>query len=242
MAHGTLDWGRSTGDNTTFVLTDLGEQAVRNGSIVSFDRRGDVMWFDGFENGEHMWEENLSGTGAARAISTAEARNGAQSELLTGGSDTQRLSRIIHRVAKPAGDRYGVEVSWNRPGFLDNFVIRMVIFDGANSTEFSIRWRDTDDDLQFLNSSSSFETFATSIDPAIAETLFHTFKLVGDISLNRYVRFIFNGTEYDLSANAGDRDTDTTTPSISMQVELISRAGQNDTVFVDDAIITQNES
>ena len=55
MTHGVQDFGASSGQNSTYGLTDLGELAVRLGSPVSFDRRGDVVMMETFEDGLDAW-------------------------------------------------------------------------------------------------------------------------------------------------------------------------------------------
>ena len=65
MAGETPDYGRLSAQATVFPVTDLGELAARLGSIVSHDRRGDVIWLDGFEDGLDKWQPTTSGSGAA---------------------------------------------------------------------------------------------------------------------------------------------------------------------------------
>jgi len=62
MAHGTPDWGVTASKKTIYSLHDMGELAVRLGSIVSFDRRGDVIFSDSFQNG--LGKVYASGVGA----------------------------------------------------------------------------------------------------------------------------------------------------------------------------------
>jgi len=55
VAHGTPDWGVTAGARTVYQMTDLGELAVRLGSIVTHDRRGDVIFLEDFEEGMGRW-------------------------------------------------------------------------------------------------------------------------------------------------------------------------------------------
>ena len=86
MAHGTPDWGVTAGAVTTYQVTDLGELAVRLGSPISHDRRGDVIWWDDFECTLNKWQTVANGAGSSVALSDARARNGRYSALLISGS------------------------------------------------------------------------------------------------------------------------------------------------------------
>ena len=117
----------------------------------------------------------------------------------------------------------------------------MEINDGASRVQFQVRYRDTDDDLQYRDSVGAYITFATDITLIDTNRIFHTAKLVVDGRLGQYLRFIWDNTEYDLSGNAGFTVAPLTVARMDVIIDLVGRAGQNDIVYVDDVIITQNE-
>ena len=57
MGHGYPDYGTQGPVSTVHSIQDLGELAVRLGSIVTFDRRGNVLWLDGFDSGIGAWSK-----------------------------------------------------------------------------------------------------------------------------------------------------------------------------------------
>ncbi|KKL78908.1 hypothetical protein LCGC14_2020090, partial [marine sediment metagenome] len=74
-----------------------------------------------------------------------------------------------------------------------------------------------------------------------ALAFFHTWKLVLDPDGTTYRRFILNEIHYDLSDIPVDVLSLTTTPKLTVTATLVGRSGSNDTVAVDDLILTQNE-
>jgi hypothetical protein len=218
------------------------ELAARTGSIVTHDRRGEVIYTDDFESSLLKWETGTSGTGASAALSTAAARNGGQSVLLTGGSDTGLSAEIIKYWPLPIPTKLGTSIGIARGATnFDHITIRTLIEDGTNTLEFAIRYSLTDLELLYLNSSNAYVAFATDVRLQERSNLFHSFKLVTDKNSQMYVRAIVNETEYNLSAHAGRVQSAANPPEWQTLITLISTSGDNSTAYVDDFILTQNE-
>ena len=241
MAHGTPDYGVTAGRATVYQLTDLGELAVRLGSPVSHDRRGDVIWWDDFEWGLNKWEPAFDGTGGSVALSTARSRNGRSSCLLTAGSDSLLTAEIDRRQALPSIARLGVEFSFANIGNFGYIELRCVARTTTGRNTFTVRWDDATNVLQYTDSTGGLVTFATGVNLAAVATLFHTLKMVFDVAATEYVRVILDSTQYDLSGIAGEQVVATTTPYLDLRIRLFGDAAQNDQAYIDDVILTQNE-
>ena len=241
MAHGKPDYGVTGGAATVYQMSDLGELAARLGSTITFDRRGDVIWWDDFECGLAKWPVSLSGTGAAGALSTIRARNGRSSLLLTGGSDANRTAIAVHAEPFARLSRFGFEWSFNLPLAIDYVKGVIFVYDGVNQTFWEWKWSDTLNAVRYLDGATVLDVTAASVDILNGGTQFSTMKLVVDPSANRYVRGLFNNREIDLDGVSGVQFPDAQAARIVLQIEVHSRAGQNDQVYVDDTILTQNE-
>ena len=132
------DWGAPPGPKTIFEVTDLGEVTVRLGSIITFDRGGDVVWFDDFENGIGKWETELSGSGAAIDLALGRSRNGLYAARLVAGSDASELARIIKVLPSPDTDSLGIEYSFQFAQAGDQLDLTLRLYDGTNLTEYGI--------------------------------------------------------------------------------------------------------
>ncbi|GAI56753.1 unnamed protein product, partial [marine sediment metagenome] len=76
MAHGQPDFGMYQIAKTIYRLADMGELAVRLGSIVTHDRRGDVIWMDNFDSGIAKWYQFASDDDGLVEWSAERSRSG----------------------------------------------------------------------------------------------------------------------------------------------------------------------
>ena len=241
MAHGMPDYGIYAPKLTVFGLEDMAELAARLGSIVTFDRRGDVVWMDDFEDNIAKWAILGSGTGYGAALSTEAARNGAKSVKLTTGAAIGNGVSILREIPPPVLGKCGLEISWTAYGNLAYVLLIMTHFDGAKARQGQVRYRRPQNDLQYLDSTNTFQTFATPGDIRDNIVNFHTAKLVIDLKNDKYTRFILDAVTYDLSAYALRTGAAVTSPNLTYGVETETRAAENTSNYVDDCIVTQNE-
>jgi hypothetical protein len=241
MAHGYPDFGLTQGAVTTHGVRDLGELAVRLGSIVSFDRRGELVWFDDFEDTLNKWTTDFSGTGAAAAISTTRARNGAQSVKLTAGSSLSNRSRIEHKHALPVVSRLGFEFSWQMESVIDYLQAVMLVRRTPVLLQYIIRWTLNTETLAYVDSVSQLQTIVTGVSLAVADTQFHTFKLVIDEETQEFRHVIIDDVQYDLEGIPAVVSPTATQPEWEVSISAVGTEGNNDVVYVDDVILTQNE-
>ena len=238
---GLPDWGRIKKDVGVSPLSDLGELAARLGSINTYDRRGDTVWMDDFEDGIIKWSTDTLGTGAAVASSSVYARNGAKSAKLTGGSDEDRYALITHRVTPLVLSKVGFECSFNHSAAVQYVEWWLHYFNGTTIYHFAVRFSKVDGKLYYPATAYTWTAFATVAGLFYGPIPFHTCKLVADPVALKYVRFLLDETEYDLSAYAPWSEAASGTPYWEGEIKVVSLGNQNGVVYVDDVIITQNE-
>jgi len=241
MAHGYPDWGLYTPKKTTYLLPDLAELAVRLGSIVTFDRRGDVIFLDDFEKGIQKWVFAGSGTGAGAVNSTESARNGEFSVKLTTGDAAGDYARLTRYSFPPVLSKIGFEISFTSDANVRHHQWGIGYYDGTNVHEGHIRFDVQNSNLQYYGDDAAWHIFATDIRVYGVTYLFHTIKLVIDIENDRYTRFLFDEKSYDLSAYALNVAGSVLLPCLGMYIEITTNIAANLSIYVDDAIITQNE-
>ncbi|GAI51819.1 unnamed protein product, partial [marine sediment metagenome] len=83
--------------------------------------------------------------------------------------------------------------------------------------------------------------FATGIDLYGLLQTWHVMKLVIDLATRKYVRFILDDVVYDLSDYTSSEGAVILTPMIRVILMNTGRSGENDVVYFDDFIMTQNE-
>ena len=241
MAHGTPDWGVTAGAVTTYQVTDLGELAVRLGSPISHDRRGDVIWWDDFECTLNKWQATLFSADASATLSDVRARNGRYSALLISGSDVVDFAEIRHHSPYPALSHMGFEYSFHNLTSIGDLTLLCIVFDGVNATWFRVKWDNVLNTLSYFNSAGVWVSLDASLNLIATTGYFHTWKLVFDAAAGRFVRLLLDDVTYSLAGIAGYSFADASTPQLMASAIVGYRAGGSSSVYVDDAIITQNE-
>ena len=241
MAHGTPDYAITNALATVYRMNDLGELAVRLGSPVAFDRRGDVLWWDDFECGIAKWTATLAGTGAAVAVDETHPYNGSQAVKLTAGSDGDQYAQIAVALPLPVFGRHGLEVSF---GTLDEpDQVEMYVFsqNAAQQVGGALRWNNATNTLEYFNSASGWTSLGALSVWTSAPFGYHTMKLVFDRDTGLYARAIFDSQAFDLSAIAANVTAGAPAPNMRITIKNVGRAGVNDAIYVDDVIATRNE-
>lgn len=242
MAHGQPDFGLYAAKATVSGLADIGELAARLGSIATFDRRGDIVWFDDFEGDVDKWYQDLEGTDAAIVVSPDAARNGSFSAKLTTGDEIDDFAMVLHYLPYPVTSRVGFEISFTTEDNLSELIFSQRLYDGDYEHYARLRYLPATDVLQYLDSGAVWRDLATSLDLYDATYIFHTIKLVIDLDTHKYIRAILDDVEYDMSAlnyrHTADPDT---TPHWEQIADMITGVNDNVSNYVDDAVVTQNE-
>lgn len=241
MAHGTPDWGVTAGQVTTYQMTDLGELAARLGSIVTHDRRGDVIWLDDMEAGLAKWVVDGTGTGNAQDLSTTRARNGLYSARLVAGTGTANWANMYHLEPFPVVGAFGMEYSFSLANVIGSLTTSFLLYDGTSILRAQVDWDVASGELRYRDAAGAWIVFATGVNLSRDPTLFHTCKLVADTLSKEYYRFILDEDTYSLKDIALQTPASALLPHLEATVEVGGADGLNATAYVDDVILTQNE-
>jgi hypothetical protein len=221
-------------------VTDMGELAVRLGSIVRFDRRGDVVFMDSFEDGLLKWGASWVAEGGSVALSHEAARSGGWSVLLTATPGHYTSMGLV--LPYPVLGRFGLECSFQFDYFLDTLRLSLSLFNGTYLKTGRVRYDLPGERLQYCDADGNYQDLVTGLDLFSALMPFWTWKLVCDFEENEYVRLIVNEREYDLSGLALLSDDSSDVPHLEISVtNQAQMGGENSLVYVDDVVVTQNE-
>lgn len=241
MAHGLKPYGRTAALSTVYGVQDMGELAVRLGSIDSFDRRGNVVFMDDFENGTlGKWLQDLLGAASGIALSTLYSRSGAFSVRLTAGVVANDYARIQHLAPYPVLSIVGSEGWFTIPTANNGYLtFGFYLFDGVNLNNYLVRYNPSTGNVDVLIAGFVWQNFAVGL-ASVGNGYFFGFKLVADLITGRYVRCIINEVEYNLSAFLPFSPLSAIPPRIVPMVSATDVAATL-VVYADDIIITQNE-
>lgn len=241
MSHGYPDWGVFAPKKTTYALQDMAELAARIKPVNTFDRRGDVIWWDDFEDNLNKWQQSTVGTGAGIALSSDAARSGGLSAKLTTGDAIDDFAILEHRCPYPALSKIGFEISFVVAGDKEQYRFGILIWDGTNAHLGEVRYDSETDKLEYYDSAASWQTIASDVALYDSIYLFHTLKLVVDFVNDKYIRCIVDKTEYDLSAYDLCVAASPVSPYLYARFSISTKEDANKTTYADDAISTQNE-
>lgn len=241
MAHGTPDYGLTKKDSTIFGLDDLGELAVRLGSIVSFDRRGDVVGLDDFEQGILAWGATAFGAGSSIASSTEACRSGGKSLKLVTGTTEADYPFVIRGIAYRPTTNMGIEASFALLSIDTALVLQGRVYDGTYIHWPTVRYDGTAQTLALRNEAEAWVTFASSVNVAAARHIFPTLKMVFDLTSAKYVRCLLGGSTYLLSAYSYYKEALASAPTSQTAMWTLPRGAAARTTYIDDWILTINE-
>lgn len=243
MPRDTPDWGATTGGGPVFLLEDLAELAVRLGSPVSYDRRGDVILYEPFNADPARWLTQSSIEAGDVTLSLATWRSPPFSGLYkTGGVTGAQVGLAVIAPYLILGT-FGCEWSFTVPLADGIITTGVAVFDGTNLIEGQVRWNGNTDTVEYLDSAGAPVTVLSGIDLVIlgGGNLFHTMKLVIDAENRKYVRALLNERILNLSAFDLYVAADSTLPHIRGITLAESTPLPSLTVYGDDIILTQNE-
>lgn len=241
MSHGKPDWGVMAGREVIFGMDDLGELAARLGSVVTFDRRGNVVLIDDFEASVLHWSTGAAGAASAATLSTTIALRGNNSCKLLCDSGANDYIQIFRGLSYFASYFVGLEFSFSADNANVKWRLRGEQFDGSLRHIPAIEFNGTAQTLAYYDSNYAPQAFAANIKISAVGMAFYTCKLVYNWYTKKYIRFIFGPQTYDLSGYAYYSVGDSTAPMVRPLIEQLSLGVAQRTIYIDDFIFTQEE-
>lgn len=222
-------------------LTDLGELAVRLGSPVWYDRRGDVIFIETFEHGVGMWDPSLSGAGATAALKVGEALSGGYSCRLRPGTTADWRAGIQRGFPFYGLRVMGYQVAFQNNLDISEFLLTVDQFDGRQNIYAACRYVVADNSLQYYSAEEEWVVAVSNLALSVGVGEFHVLKVVTDLYTEEYVRLMCDDYEVDLSG-VGCRVTEASeAPLLQVSIYVTGLEGEAEDILVDDVVITQNE-
>lgn len=218
------------------------ELAARLGSINKFDRRGDTVWMDDFEGAVLLWDTDIDTENGEIFLTTESAKYGSQScKLITGGGleDSAKIEKYMG--AQIAG-KIGLEVSFASAGPYPRLIFELKWYTGVYYYIGGIYYSKEAARLYYLNHEG---TYAELPERPVLKTgthTYHTVKFVIDTGTGKYVRCLLNNEDIDLSSHSLQKVTDGEEMSVYFSIQNATVHYDPKPMWVDNVIVTQNES
>ena len=242
MAHGHPDYGIGAPTSVIYMVQDLSELAARLGSVDTFDRRGNVIWVNNFENGIHGWIMESFGVGNAISWSAESARNGSFCLRMFVPRTAGNWTRASYRLPILVPTETGVEFCFDTPFGTYRYEIHYTLYDGEKKHEAKIQNWAPGHIVRYYGSDELYHDLEPPYYYEREAHLYHHVKLVIDPLTYKYVRLIIDNSAWDMKDISYFTDTEIGAPSILPGIEIENGLALADIApHVDHVIITQNE-
>lgn len=244
MPHGLPDYGINVAKEINFNLADLADLAVRMGSIVEYDRRGDVIYLDDYESPLRRYREIVSANCSARLDSTS-SRSGAQCCKLATSGVINDFAATYYYLAPMVSGRHGAKISVVHLNFHTSnseYVIYWSVFTGTHNINAGIALNPWARTIAYYDPAGVPVVFEDNFRPISSNVWqYHNMKLVVDFDTGYYVRFLFDILEWDMSALRFLKNPNPGAPqhTVALQIEALAAAVK--VAYQDDFVYTLNE-
>ena len=241
MVHGTTDWGDRNPKKITYTLSDMAELAVRMGSFVNYDRRGEITWLNGFDQGGRDYQVTGTGVGNEVYLTCDQALNGGLCLVLKTGIAAGNVSEIDKYLRVPELGGIGIEATFSPDTKTQSFYIWVTLYDGAIKWDFTWMYDHVAGTLHIWDKTLGNIIVGT---PGILRDLFsnyHNFKVRFNTLTNKYMRASIDSMDYELSSYDARVTADATTPNMWVSWYATGIGGGSSEVRLDNVIVTQSE-
>lgn len=236
FVYDTVDaWGQT-------ASVGFAELAARMGSMVRYERSGQVLFMDGFEYGLQHWDPAPGGTDAEVVLDPRYCQSSGYSCFLKSGKTDPWNAMIRHRQGGLPTGKMGYQVSFSQGSVGDTFACEMYLWDGVERHDVFMRWSDTLMKLQVYERDTGWTTIDGPLLAFRGAWCFNTMKIVADLDTNKYVRVRLNNYTIDLSDWDVKVTADPTEAGMDFFITNTGNNLQNDYVWVDDVVITFAET
>ena len=235
------DGGFASGGMAYPLVGDLAELASRLGGLNTFNREGNVIYIENFESGAPQWSESGYGAGADMMVSSLRALSPPFSLQLTTGSSEERGIKTTLNLPLFERSVFGLEYAFTHELATSEHIAHFYVHEGTKRYEYFVKLDVSAGELELKVDNGDWDVFASGLNMKTDAWTFHQLKLVVDTVDNEYVRFLYDDTEYDLSAYVPNEEPDTDPPGIEIAIQYKASYAANLVTHIDNVIITRNE-
>lgn len=240
MPRGQPDFGMYSAETHLAGLSDMAELAVRLGSIVVFDRRGKVVDLDDFEGALLKWTVDNTGDAYSR-FSSDTAKSGTQSIIMHVGDAASWTTDMTRGFTFLPSKRLGVEIAYAKPSTDALLSIKFACSDGITAFVATLEFNFATLKINYFGSDGEYHEIADITTPETALFIYYPVKFSVDFETGKYVRLLFQGVEYDLSAYSSYPVDDPPDPLVYVKIAWVRVSGDDSNIYLDDFILTMDE-
>ena len=223
------------------LMLDQAELAARLGSIVTYDRRGQVNWMDQGQGGLSPWNVAGGGTGNGVAVIATNTYRGGYALQMTAGSTAGRNSELVHRFNPQELNRWGLEVAVYWPTEFSFFTLSLDYFTGAQRYSAQLYIDRGAEEIYIIDEVDGYTFLAALPNPVDAYGKYHLVKMVAHIKEKTYTRIMYDDLAFEPVDKLVVVQAAPDTPEARIVIDHFSRVGQNDIAVIGHVISTVGE-
>lgn len=241
MPRGQPDYGVYQQKTVGATLADMGELAARLGSIDSYDRRGDVVFLDDFEAPILKWETAVAGTEYV-ILDNESVKSGSQAAKIHVAAVAFSNPDMHKSVFSLGSARQGAEFHFSKIENTYTIEFHLIHYDGTNFHWGEIHFNNGTGELRVTGLVGAGYIVASGLVLPSLDHCYIPLKFVTDHLTGKYVRVLFGGVEYDISAFNLATGLDGRAPQDFVRIEVMDAGGAIAAdLWVEDFILTINE-
>lgn len=242
MTHGAPDYSNVQKQGGVYRLDDMAELAARLGSLLAYDRRGDIYWSYGFEYGVGDWTQLALGAGAAITLNATYFHNPPFSLNLTSGGAIGNLTRISRLFPVPYDLLMGFAVAVRPTSTTDLTEFNVMHYTGSVLWYTKISVNYTDGEITVTTAEEATHTITDAVAYLSSSFVFNHLKLVIDLNDHTLVRFGLNNASYSLAGYTMKQEASAVAERIYFDILNKNTAAESTDMFIDNIILTTNET
>ena len=235
------DWGGQYNDRQFFPLFDQAELAARLGSLMTYDRRGSVIWQYGFQYGVGDVGPAAVGAGSYVVLYEGLWEFPPFSCRMAAAGVAGSYASIERRVAVPQPALVGFQAAIRFSPGAEHVSANVYHYDGAGRWYSEVRVDQLENKFQAWVSPGVYVDLIDPLTDLNTSNAFAHHKLVVDLSTHALVRGILDQHEFDLSPYTMVRSADAQAENLRCRVVNLSVSGAAGSVYVGSLIITASE-
>jgi hypothetical protein len=227
--------------STRALVVDLGELAVRLGGVSSYDRRGEVLWWEDGRHGLADWDTISAINGASCVVSCDRTKGSGYCLRMDTGAAVGSSVRLTHNDNAILAGSIGIEEIAIISSALQYHYLYIDLYTGSRHCIFAMQIDQAARVIQYKDASLAWVTCYNYPTTFINGDIRRQLKIVADITTGLYKRLIFENIEIDLSAIPIYSVLNTSRAYLSAQIFHSGAGAATSSCIHNGTILTANE-
>lgn len=224
-----------------YTSTDIAELAARLGSIVTYDRRGNVADLDNFEAPVLNWTASGAPAGYEISLSSDKVKSGSQCVKLSLTAGVGNMAWISRRRSVLAAKVLGIEFSIGSISTVYTITLDFYFEDGEHKFLAEVKIDPLGRKI-YIHDGDLLDWREIVAIGQVKTGPFYGLKLVCDFDKAKYRRLLFSDMEYDISQYSIEKRVSPTAPCVTSAIFITGTSAiGGGLIYIDSYILTQNE-